>query len=624
MKDRLYPTYSGRRWYVVLVYLLMGGSLSPLMAQRNCGSMEYLEDQLKSYPHMRRAIHDIDRSVERKAKSVSGDITVPVVVHVVYHETTQNISEAQIQSQLKVLNQDFRRRNPDRHQTPRDWQPLAADTRINFVLAKVDPQGNPTDGITRTYTPKPTFFPQDNGVKYRVKGGVDAWPTDQYLNIWVCPLGSGMLGYAQFPGGGAKETDGVVISYKHFGTMGTVAPPFDGGRTTTHEVGHWLNLRHIWGDGGCEVDDHVADTPPASGPTHGCATYEESCSGAKMVQNYMDYTDDACMNLFTQGQSARMRALFAPGGFRHAILRSPALQAPSPEPVAPPVVYLAPPRSPKVLTVADRYARLRWEPVAGAESYYVRLRRSGSDQWLSRAFDRPYVNPSQLANCTDYELQVASIVGRDTSEFSRPTVFSTIGCSAPVSTVSQVKGRQPLNLEAMPLSGGQVRLDWDALVGASEYKVQFKQVGRREVTTRYVTQPEIYLTGLRPGARYMFRVRAHFPDRPGPYSAIEEFTYGTMASAGYRRADASERVRIKYYPSHSVLWVRLPVTETQRVDLRLLELDGSTVVQTFPAQTAQPDRSMQLSPDFLTPGRYLLEVTDEEGFAYRERVNLTE
>jgi len=312
----LVSTYSVRLVSALLWFALLGaGSQTSLQAQRSCGTMDYLQQQLRSNPSMKRTIHQIDRSAQQRVKAVNGVITIPVVIHVVYHRPSENLSEAQLRSQLRVLNEDFRRQNRDANQTDPQWQSVASDTHIQFELAKRDPNGNPTSGITRTYTSKSVFYAGDNAVKYSAQGGVDAWDTRHYLNIWVCHLGMGVLGYAQFPGG-PRETDGVVISYEHFGTMGTVSPPFDQGRTTTHEVGHWLNLRHIWGDGGCEADDHVADTPPADRPHHGCSSFAESCGGPNMVQNFMDYTDDACMNLFTQGQAQRMRALFVAGGFR--------------------------------------------------------------------------------------------------------------------------------------------------------------------------------------------------------------------------------------------------------------------------------------------------------------------
>jgi len=142
------------------------------------------------------------------------------------------------------------------------------------------------------------------------------------LNMWICNIGGGILGYAQFPGSGSAATDGVAMSPQYFGTIGSAQSPFDGGRTTTHEVGHWLNLRHIWGDGNCNADDFVSDTPTSDAANYGCATGHVSCNTTDMIQNYMDYSDDACMNLFTQGQTDRMRALFDAGGFRASLLNS--------------------------------------------------------------------------------------------------------------------------------------------------------------------------------------------------------------------------------------------------------------------------------------------------------------
>jgi hypothetical protein len=189
---------------------------------------------------------------------------------------------------------------------------VAADARIEFELAGTGPDGEPTGGITRTRT-STTSFGDDDRVKFGSAGGVDAWPSERYLNLWVCPLGGGLLGYAQFPGG-PPETDGVVIAHTAFGTVGTARAPFDLGRTATHEVGHWLNLRHIWGDdgSGCSGSDFVADTPNQAGENTGRPAFPHvSCDNGPhgdMFMNYMDYVDDVAMFMFTTGQVQRMRA----------------------------------------------------------------------------------------------------------------------------------------------------------------------------------------------------------------------------------------------------------------------------------------------------------------------------
>ena len=242
-------------------------------------------------------------------------ITIPTVVHVIHNNSTENISNAQIQSQIDVLNKDFSRLNSDVFSAPSRFRGFSKDIRVEFCLAKRDPNGNPTDGITRTAT---TFGPFDSGgnneMKYTSMGGKDAWNRDDYLNIWVVDLSGSTLGYAQFPGGGAAETDGVVIDYEFFGTIGTASAPFDLGRTATHEVGHWLDLKHIWGDDGtaCSGSDNINDTPNQGGPSAGCPSAPTSCGndgyGGDMYVNYMDYSNDDCLNMFTYWQYRSMDA----------------------------------------------------------------------------------------------------------------------------------------------------------------------------------------------------------------------------------------------------------------------------------------------------------------------------
>jgi hypothetical protein len=242
----------------------------------------------------------------------AGVARIPVVVHVVWNTAAQNISDAQVTSQIDVLNRDFRATNPDVSTVPSVFSGLVADSRIEFFLATIDPSGNPTNGITRTST-STVSFSDDDAVKSAATGGADPWPADHYLNIWVCQLGGGLLGYAQFPGGPA-QTDGVVILHTGFGTTGTATAPFDLGRTVTHEIGHYFNLFHIWGDDGtgCTGSDQVDDTPNQAGPNFGVPTFPHvSCGNGPngdLFMDYMDYVDDAAMVMFTHGQAARMEA----------------------------------------------------------------------------------------------------------------------------------------------------------------------------------------------------------------------------------------------------------------------------------------------------------------------------
>jgi uncharacterized membrane protein YgcG len=284
--------------------------------QRTCGTMDVHQRLLRTAPGYREARDASENQALRAAifpaAGRTGCTKIPVVVHVVSKTAAQNISDAQIKSQIDVLTADFRRKNSDIGSVPAAFAPLTADARIEFELAKTDPSGNPTTGITRTTTTV-TAFTDDDAVKSAASGGADAWPADKYLNIWVCQLGGGLLGYAQFPGGPAA-TDGVVIRHSAFGTTGTAAAPFNLGRTATHEVGHWLNLRHIWGDDGtgCAGSDLVADTPNQGGANTGTPAFPHvSCGNGPngdMFMNYMDYTDDVAMMMFSAGQVTRMQA----------------------------------------------------------------------------------------------------------------------------------------------------------------------------------------------------------------------------------------------------------------------------------------------------------------------------
>ena len=299
--------------------------------ERACATMEDLEHRKQLDPKLEsrmQAIEDYTKAKVQEFEQLDGQhnkitgniITIPVVVHVLYRNSTENISVAQIQSQLDVLNEDFRRTNPDADNV---WS-QAADTQIEFCLSTVDPNGNSTTGITRKSTTRRNWG-TSNDMKRTSTGGIAPWNTSEYLNMWVVPQmlnaqGGTILGYAQFPGG-AASTDGVVMGYNYFGRVGAVSAPFDGGRTTTHEVGHFLNLRHIWGDSNCG-NDFVSDTPTHQTSNAGCPAGRTSCGSVDMYQNYMDYSNDVCMNLFTTGQKNRMRAVLAAGGFRRSLALS--------------------------------------------------------------------------------------------------------------------------------------------------------------------------------------------------------------------------------------------------------------------------------------------------------------
>ncbi len=274
--------------------------------RRSCGTMAAHMMLLESVPSFRGNQMRLEGATEKRRKTPEDlaratIVTIKTVVNVVYNTPEQNISAAQITSQIKAMNKDFRATNPDRSQTPQPWRGLITDSRIQFKVVKT----------TRTKTAKVSFT-HDDGVKKASTGGIAPFSPKTHLNIWVCALSGGLLGYAQFPGG-PVASDGVVINYRAFGTNGTAEAPFNKGRTATHEVGHYFNLRHIWGDTpDCSGSDQVADTPNCAGPNFGTPTFPTiTCNNGPngdMFVNYMDYTDDEAMFMFTAQQVLRMRA----------------------------------------------------------------------------------------------------------------------------------------------------------------------------------------------------------------------------------------------------------------------------------------------------------------------------
>jgi Pregnancy-associated plasma protein-A len=284
---------------------------------RACHSMENLERQLSEDPSLSQRMNEIERitknAIETGRLLPDGTVEIPVVFNVIYKTATENISDAQLQSQIDVLNEDFGATNGDYNLTSTYNSVKAGDTKIRFVLAATN----------RKFSSK-TSWRTDDAMKFASSGGINATTPSTHLNIWVVnkmvSQGRTILGYAQFPGG-ALSTDGVVLGYNYTGRVGALSAPYNLGRTATHEVGHWLNLRHIWGDATCG-NDLVNDTPTHNTSNGGCppAGHLSTCSGTpvEMTMNYMDYTYDACMYMFSIGQKQRMQATFVAGGGRNS------------------------------------------------------------------------------------------------------------------------------------------------------------------------------------------------------------------------------------------------------------------------------------------------------------------
>lgn len=310
-----------------------------------CRSFEEHLRLLRKDPEYRWRRREIEREIGEWIRAYGADgvrsglIRIPVVVHVVWHTAAENISDAQIASQIDVLNEDFRRLNADAASTPAVFAAVAADARLEFALAVRGPGCAPTTGITRHNTTVAGWTYPGNGMKSAATGGADPWDSTQYLNIWIVNFTDDTLGFATYPGG-AAAVDGLVLKYQATGRIGTTIPGANLGRTATHEIGHWLDLHHIWGDAvstsvDCSDSDLVADTPNQAGASPfnstSCRIFPStSCSNGPngdMFMNYMDYSADQCMNMFTAGQVVRMDAALHTA--RASMLASPGLVPPT-------------------------------------------------------------------------------------------------------------------------------------------------------------------------------------------------------------------------------------------------------------------------------------------------------
>jgi len=304
------------------------------IAQKICSIEEYTKREIAANPFLKNQLDEIEVFTRNKIGSqnevqrtnrVPDVIKIPVVFHVLYHTPDQNIPASTINLMLAALNRDFNKRNSDTINIPPVFKPLAANMGFEFKLATMDTRGVSTNGIIRKYTPI-TYWMSDDKMKFNSSYGSDAWDSKSYLNVWVCNL-KDVLGYGTLPGMDAKK-DGVVISLENIFDTKHTTPTVNDFRTIVHEVGHWLNLYHVWGEGYCG-DDRVDDTPKQSTYTPGCPNGTRISCGSDprgdMYMNYMDFTDDICMNMFSTGQRKRARALFETGGARNSILYSKGL-----------------------------------------------------------------------------------------------------------------------------------------------------------------------------------------------------------------------------------------------------------------------------------------------------------
>ncbi len=349
-------------------------------------------------------------------------ISIPVVVHVIYNTTAQNISDARVTEQLTILNRDYAGLNT--HSMYGFASTLKVNTELQFCLAQRKPDGTATNGIERRSTTT-TSFTYDDKVKKYSTGGLDAWDPTKYINIWVCNLGGGLCGYAQFPTSGVNSTFGVVIMYQFFGVTGAAAP-YNLGGTTTHEIGHCFNLYHIWGDDNtaCTGTDYCNDVPNQAGANYGVPTYPHvTCSNTPtgdMFMNFMDYSDDIAYANFTANQKARIQACFASGGLLYSLSQSNGCTPSSTSTTCDVPAGLA------VSAITQTTATLGWNAVSAATSYSLQYRVVGATTWIATTSTTNSKALTGLTAAKNYEFQVKTVCASGSSVFSASGTFTTL------------------------------------------------------------------------------------------------------------------------------------------------------------------------------------------------------
>ncbi len=536
-------------YFLVVAFFMVSSTI--FAQQRNCFTEEYNQQLLQANPELERRQAEIERFTQEylsnpnAQSSVNANVIyVPVVVHVVSNASVpaENISDAQIESQIDVIYKDFRGLNDEFLNIQQNIWPQAADMEIEFYLAQIDPDGNPTNGITRRTTTNPTIgAPGSAAIKFSAQGGTDAWDPTRYFNFWVGNIGGGILGYATFPTSAGDPEDGIVMSPQFFGssdyetTPGEffLQAPYDKGRTTTHEIGHYINLIHMWGNGsGCGIDDLVADTPLADDPNFGCANnpYPTACGVQEMPENYMDYSDDACMGLFTEGQKGRARAVFAPGGPRDDLPQTPFPFQISVDP-ADAVV--------DACTTANAVFNFTYQLIDTSFSDTVTFDVAGLPAGTTATF-----NPtSATADGTAVTLTVSGLAGATLGDYNI-TLEATDGNDVVPTTavLSVFEATFDTLAVTFPADGSTgvspiPTLEWTPDVNAASYEIDIATDAAftNIVDQNIVTDPN-YTSNLDIETDYFWRVRAVNDCGEGSFTSAS-FSTGNLACTTYNSSD---------------------------------------------------------------------------------------
>jgi Pregnancy-associated plasma protein-A/Secretion system C-terminal sorting domain/Fibronectin type III domain/Bacterial pre-peptidase C-terminal domain len=654
----------------LLVVFAFVATLQLAAQERSCGTMKVLAEKKHQDTHIitrMNAIEDHTRHFSPNQFTTRGTITLPIVIHVLHRVGVENISDAQIFSQIAVLNKDFRAQNPDKSLVAAPFKDFIADAGIEFCLAKRDPSGNATTGIHRKNTDRTSWGTSDD-MKKASLGGADPWNTAEYINIWVCNIGGGALGFSQLPGIDPL-TDGLVIDYRYFGTAGTVHVPFDRGRTVTHELGHFFNLRHIWGDAECG-DDYVADTPQHSAPHFGFPTFPlySTCAGnpLKLTNNFMDYVNDNCMVMFTTGQKNRMLATLAPNGPRASLVTSKGClpptnvtaQAPAPAPVLAPLVVaaavppVAPCAVPEKLTVeaiSGTGIKLNWLRVGNAETYNVKIQAQNSVNFTIINTKQLTTNFNNLLPDQPYQLQVQSACATSGSKFSPVTVFRTDKplCSQDIyepnnsrTYATAVPVNKTFNAQIATIGDADwirfdvtkeqpnIRLDLYELAADFDLKLYKNDGTQLSVSERSNKEAERIVVNNLPAGQYFARIYGYANN-----ISKDCYAFKLTPSASYFRVEAGDNTVLpekksdenRYFteknqgfsfsmypnPSDGIINIDFENEEEREVTLTLLTFTG-VVVKEEKITVGKYNTSLMLDYYEQPKGMYLLQVASEQ------------
>lgn len=623
-----------------LTLLLSAFSLNA--QKRTCVAHDVLHQQENADPQLKSNRAEIEAFTQKFVSTFQdgerATYNIPVVVHVLYNTAAQNISDAQIQSQINVLNADFQLLNADNTSVPAAFSSLKANVSVSFCLAKQDANGAATTGIIRKSTTKTSFDANTDAAKIVSLGGSAAWDRNQYLNLWIVPSivagsSTGILGYAQFPGG-AAATDGVVIAHKYFGTTGTAVAPFNKGRTGTHEVGHWLNLNHIWGDDGtaCTGTDNVTDTPNQSGANYGCPTFPKvSCSnGANgdMFMNYMDYTDDACMFMFSTGQKARMQAILASGGARASLNSSIRCNAPTTGTVC------AAPTGLTSSAITTTGATLSWTAVSGATSYTLQYKTAAATTFTtltgitttSRAL-------TGLTAGTTYNFQVLAVCSATSSSAYAASTFAT---SAVVVTCSDIYEANNTAATAKAFTVGNtitaaigVSGDLDyfsfsntnakknikiTLTSTQDYDIRlYNSAGTQVKFQSTAANPEILVYNTTVVGAYKFRIEGYnnaFSTTACYTLKVELGTSNFKGEEGFSEENVLTEADVKVFPNPTSGDITVQMVE-EKCNREMNVILYNSVGQMVHNQKYGEAKTTNLNMGNLENGVYILQVRDE-------------